>query len=89
MGILDRVKTFPGNTFIQYYTTAIQILYYYDYLLTLPDEVLSTPYPLTVLSPLCRSSTPGKGEKRGVSPWAYIVRICADWTSLLGLHARE
>jgi len=31
---------------IRYYTMALQMVYYYDYLLTLPDEVLLTLYPL-------------------------------------------
>lgn len=74
MGIRDRVEAFPGDTFTQYFTTAIQILYYYDYLLTLPDEVPFANHPvLAILSPLGRSSTLGKGEKRGVSPGVRFV----------------
>ena len=45
MVIRDRIETFPGDAFTQYYTTAVQILYYYDYILTLPDEVPFTTYP--------------------------------------------
>jgi len=72
-GICDRIKTSSSDAFAQYYTAALQVLYYYDYLLTLPDEVLFTLYPLTNLSPLRRSSMPGRGEKRGVSPQARFV----------------
>jgi len=39
MGVRNRVETFPGDAFAQYYTKGVQILYYYDYVLTLPDEV--------------------------------------------------
>ena len=46
MGIRDRAEIFTGDAFTQYYTRAIQFLYYYDYLLTLPDEVPFAPYPL-------------------------------------------
>jgi len=73
MGICDRIKTSSGDAFAQHYTGAMQVLYYYDYLLTLPDEVLFTQNSHTILSSLCRSSTPGRGEKRGVSPSARFV----------------
>ena len=39
MWLWDRVNTFHGDAFTQYYAMATQVLYYYDYLLTLPDEV--------------------------------------------------
>ena len=47
------IRRFPSDAFVQYFTVAIQILCYYDYILTLPDEVpfvLRHPCdPLTVL----------------------------------------
>ena len=43
--IRARLETFPGDTLAQYYTMATQALYYYDYFLTLPDEVLLTLRP--------------------------------------------
>ena len=90
MGICNPVETFPGDDFAQYYTTAIQILYYYDYLLTLPDEVLFTLYLLTAFSPSRRSSTHGEEEKHGVSLWFRPLHAnCADRISLLALHARN
>jgi len=67
-GFMAESKLYPANAFSQYYTTVMQVLYFYDYLLTLPDEVWFTLYLLIVLSLLRRSSTPGRGEKRGVSP---------------------
>jgi len=47
---------------------ATQVLYYYDYFLTLPDEVLFILYLFYTLSPLYRLNMPGKERKRGVSP---------------------
>jgi len=51
-GICGRTKTSSGDAFAQYYTVALRVLYYYDYILTLPDEVLSTLFhsydPLTI-----------------------------------------
>jgi len=44
MEIRVQVEAVPSNPFTQYYSMATQALYYYDYFLTLPDEVLSTPY---------------------------------------------
>jgi len=43
--IRGRVEAFPGDTLAQYYTMATQALYYYDYFLTLLDEVLPTLHP--------------------------------------------
>lgn len=34
-----------SNSSAQYYVMATQVIYYYDYFLTLPDEVLFTSYP--------------------------------------------
>ena len=48
MGVHDQVKTITSDAFTQYYTMATQMLYYYDYILTLPDEVLFTPCPFCV-----------------------------------------
>jgi len=52
-GLHYQVETFIGDTPAQYYTMATQALYYYDYFLTLPDEVLSVLHlshdPLTVV----------------------------------------
>jgi len=74
MVIRGRVETFPSDAFTQYYTMAVQILYYYDYMLTFPDEVLFPPYPFYKSSPLYRSRTPGRGERRGVSLRIHPVR---------------
>jgi len=53
MEIRVRVEAAPSDPFTQYYLTATQVLYYYDYLLMFPDEVLSTLYlfydPFTVV----------------------------------------
>ena len=38
------IRSFPSDAFVQYYTVAMQILCYYDYILTLPDEVPFIPY---------------------------------------------
>ena len=45
----------PGDLFRQYYTMAIRVVYYYDYFLTLPDEVLCTLRPFDIsVSPFRR-----------------------------------
>lgn len=53
MEIRVRTKTAPSDPFVQYYSIAVQVLYYYDYFLTLSDEVLFIllpPYdPLTLV----------------------------------------
>ena len=70
--IRDRAEI-PRNAFVQYYscTCAIRVLCYSDYLLTLPDEVAFTPYQIR--DSFTRSSTPGRGGKRGVSPRTHLV----------------
>ena len=83
------IRSFSGNPFAQYYMMAIQILCYYDYLLTLPDEVLATPYRCCNFSPLYQIVYAWMGRKTwsesiGLNRVAY-----ADLNSLLDLHPRE
>jgi len=42
MEVRVRVETALSNPSTQYYVMATQVIYYYDYFLTLPDEVLFT-----------------------------------------------
>ena len=44
MEIRVRAEAAPNDPFTQYYSMATQALYYYDYFLTLSDEVPSTPH---------------------------------------------
>lgn len=44
MEIRVRAEAAPSDPFTQYYSMATQALYYYDYFLTLSDEVPSTPH---------------------------------------------
>ena len=82
-------RNFQNNAFAQYYTRAMQFLYYYDYLLTLPDEV---PF---ILHRACNPFTAAQINYawKGRKTWSEFIdphgANRADRTSLLDLHTRE
>ena len=79
----------PNDTFVQFYTLAIQFLCYYDYLLTFPDEVPFIPYNIYDFLTVSQIKYAWNGRKTWSEPIRPPHIIRADRTSLLDLHTRE
>ena len=89
MGSRELNRSFPSDAFPQYYAVAIQSLCYYDYLLTLPDEVLFTRYQCYKPFNVVQIKYGWKGVNTPSESMDPPRDMCADRTSLLDLYARE